>query len=222
MRHARDEPSRLGAPAFRRNASRLFRSRACGGVGRVRREKGKAGGSEVQRWRLHLRGGPEAALCSRRGVSPLPPSPLQRRPKVKVSPVYKPELRQDGKAIAARQDASGQGHPRTAALAGLPRPHPKLLRPDPSPPFPSRKRKGWQVGRWVGRQRAKPPFYLPAEQTDQVSDCSRAPEPPEGAARRAPGFYLSHQPVRARVLLILEYDVGVVIGGELLEPLGVS
>lgn len=86
-------------------------------------------------------------------------------PKVKVSPSYELEVRQDGKAISAGQIKSGPSmdhisyHPPTC-------PHPELLQLDPSPPFPSRKRKGWQVGRWVGKERAKLPFYHPTEQTD--------------------------------------------------------
>lgn len=87
-------------------------------------------------------------------------------PRVKVSPSYKAEPRQDGKAILAGQ--SKQGPSVDHVCHPDPHPHPKLLGLDPWPPFPSEKRKGCRAGRWVGRERVKSPCYLPEEQTDWV------------------------------------------------------
>lgn len=126
----------------------------------------------------------------------------------------------------ARVEAGWQGHPsqrnqiRAIRGPGLP-----AASPTPTPKFsagpftciPSRKRKvaGGQVG---GEGQGEIAFLCSRANTRLDCLVSQNPLKPH-TPRPALGFYLSHQAVGSRVLLVLKYDVRVVVGGEFLKSL---
>lgn len=165
--HNRPRPSGGGSSVIRAGASPAasgpppFVSTACGGAlegGRRATEWGSGGKRKAQRRKESgkRRGCTCPVTRTPLDVAPWPPpsvptSNLERTddPKGKVSPSFQPKPGRMERP--SQQDACGQGLPWIASPGVLtPHPHPQLVHLDPSPPFPSRKRKapGGPAGGW--------------------------------------------------------------------------
>lgn len=182
--HNRPRPSGGGSSVIRAGASPAASGtptlcqhclwRGYGGVGAT--ERG-------ERW--EKRSSEEKGEGKRRGCTcPLTPTPLDAAslpppsvptpnlgraddPKGKVSPSFQPEPGRMERP--SQQDACGQGLPWTACPGVLtPRPHPQLVHLDPSPPFPSRKRKapGGPAGGWGRSGQNRLSTCLKSKQTE--------------------------------------------------------